>query len=77
MKGNKRHVPYPVIEAAISGDAEALQMVVDHYDGYIKKISTVKMVDGMGNEQNVADMHLCEVLKVHLITAILKFDMRK
>lgn len=77
MRLSENRVAYPVIEAAIKGDAEAIQLVIDHYDRYIKKLSVRKMVDEWGNERQVTDTHLCEILKVHLITAILKFNMRR
>lgn len=77
MRLSENRVAYSVIEAAIKGDAEAIQLVIDHYDRYIKKLSVRKMVDEWGNERQVTDTHLCEILKVHLITAILKFNMRR
>ena len=30
-----RLVPYPVIDAAVQGDADAVSRIVDHYSGYI------------------------------------------
>lgn len=33
--GQARLIPYPVIEAAVSGDADAVNQVIRHYSGYI------------------------------------------
>ena len=33
-------IPYPVIAAAVRGDPEAVNRVLDHYSGYIAALST-------------------------------------
>ena len=32
-------IPYPVIAAAVRGDPEAVNRVLDHYSGYIAALS--------------------------------------
>jgi len=71
------HISYQVLQAATKGDAEAIQKVINHYEGYIKTISTSVMIDEFGNDQYVTDTYLIEILKLHLVTAILKFDVNK
>lgn len=70
-------VSYHVIEAASLGNAEAIQEILDHYDGYIRKLSARKMIDEWDAEKQVTDTYLYGILRVHLITAILKFDVNK
>lgn len=70
-------VPYHVIEAASLGNAEAIQEILDHYDSYIRKLSASKMIDEWDAEKQVTDTYLYEILRVHLVTAILKFDVNK
>lgn len=77
MNRHECRISYQVLQAAINEDAEAIQKVIEHYEGYIKTISTSVMVDEFGNDQYVTDTYLIEVLKLHLVTAILKFDLNK
>ena len=37
-------LPFHVIEAASTGDTEAIQAVLKHYEGYITVLATRKMV---------------------------------
>lgn len=41
--------PYPVIAAAVRGDPEAVNRVIDHYSGYIAAMSVRKCCDQTGN----------------------------
>lgn len=36
-------LPFHIIEAASTGDTEAIQVVLKHYEGYITVLSTRKM----------------------------------
>lgn len=38
-KPNHRLLPYATIQAATNGDAEAIGAVLQHYEGYIAKLS--------------------------------------
>lgn len=73
----EKRVSYHVIEAASLGNAEAIQEILNHYDGYIRKLSVGKMIDEWDTEKQAMDTYLYEILRVHLITAILKFDVNK
>ena len=77
MNRNESRISFSVLQAAVNGEAEAIQQVIEHYEGYIKTISTSVMIDEFGNDQYVTDTYLIEVLKLHLVTAILKFDLNK
>ena len=41
-------LPFHIIEAASTGDTEAIQVVLKHYEGYITILSTRKMFDEFG-----------------------------
>ncbi len=38
---NKNLISYSIIVAAVSGNVEAINEVLDHYSGYIKKFQRV------------------------------------
>ena len=38
-------LPYHIIAAAASGDVEAINMVLKHYEGYIAALATRKLYD--------------------------------
>lgn len=61
---NKKLIPFEVIEKAVAGEAEAINMVLQHYAGHIKHLS---MYQGHIND----DMQ--DRLKAQLIHAIFKF----
>ena len=42
-------VPYPVIVAATKGDPDAMKMVLQHFSGYIARLSMRKLYDERGN----------------------------
>ena len=42
-------IPYPVIAAAVRGDPEAVNRVLDHYSGYIAALSMRRGYDQNGN----------------------------
>lgn len=74
---NKNLVSYSIIVAAVSGNVEAINEVLDHYSGYIKKISTSDIKDEDGHRRRIVDAYLSGILEIHLITAILKFDISR
>ena len=45
----KALVPYPVILAATKGDPDAMKMVLQHFSGYIARLSMRKLYDERGN----------------------------
>ena len=45
----KALVPYPVILAATKGDPDAMKIVLQHFSGYIARLSMRKLYDERGN----------------------------
>ena len=42
-------LPYPIILAATKGDADAMKIVMQHYESYINHLSIRKLRDESGN----------------------------
>jgi len=72
--GNTHLLPFPVIVAATSGDVEAINTVLKHYEGYIIALSTRRLYDDYGNVHLFLDEELRRTLETKLITKILTFD---
>ena len=54
-KQQRRLLPIEVIRSASSGDVEAIQKVLKHYEGYIAKLATRKLYDEYGNSYYCVD----------------------
>ncbi len=61
---NKKLIPFEIIEKAVTGEPEAMNMVLRHYTGRIKYLSTYR---GHINDD------IQDRLKAQLIKAILQF----
>ena len=48
-------LPYHIIAAAASGDVEAINEVLKHYEGYIAALSTRKLYDECWNPHYCVD----------------------
>lgn len=68
-------LPYPVIAAAVQGDPDAVNRVLQHYSGYIATLSTRTSYDAYGVPCSQVDDALRRRLETRLIIAILSFDM--
>jgi len=68
------NIPYPVIVLAASGDVDAINAVLRHFEGYIAVLATRKLYDENGNTHLCVDEGLRRRLETKLITAILNFD---
>lgn len=68
-------IPYPVIAAAVQGDPDAVNQVIDHYSGYIAAMSVRKSYDQNGNVCFVVDEDIRRRLETKLTIAILSFDL--
>lgn len=68
-----RLLPYSVIKAAAAGEAEAVNVVLNHYKGYIAKLSLVGGKDPDGNTRVYADDELRRRMETKLICKILTF----
>ena len=67
-------VSYPVIVLAASGDVDAINAVLKHYEGYIAALSTRQLLDESGNLHLCVDEALRRRLETKLITKILTFN---
>ena len=67
-------LPLEVIAAATQGDTDALCKVLEHYDGYIAKLSTRIARDEYGNSFLFVDEEMRNRLKVRLIARTLAFN---
>ena len=56
-------LPFHIIKAASEGDVEAINTVVDHYEGYIIRLSILKMYDEYGQVHYCIDKTLRRRLK--------------
>ena len=73
---SRKLVPVAVIKAAAAGDPLAVQMVLNHYQGYIIWLSTRTMYDETGQAHYVVDETLKSRLENNLIHKILEFQVR-
>ena len=78
MKQRKRKEPpeFEVIEAAISGDLEAIHEILLYFHPYIEYKRQRKFIDGFGRVQYVTDEYLKLRLENKLIEKILDFEIR-
>ena len=67
-------LPYPVILLAASGDVDAINAVLKHYESYIAVLATRQLYDDFGNPYLCIDEGIKRRLETKLITAILNFD---
>lgn len=66
-------VPYPVIVLAVSGNMEAIEMVLKHFEHYIIKMSVRQFYDIKGNIYYRMDEEIRHMIESKLIMKILKF----
>ncbi len=71
---NNHLLSYPVIVLASSGDVDAINTVLKHYEGYIGALSTRQLYDESGNPHLCVDEVLRRRLETKLITKILTFN---
>ena len=64
-------VPYPVIVAATKGDPDAMKIVLQHFSGYIARLSMRKLYDERGNVYFGVDHDIRERLQAKLMMAVL------
>lgn len=68
-------LPYEIIAAAVQGDPEAMQAVVQHYSGYIAALSMQTTYDKNGIPYTAVNEDLRWRLERKLIITILDFDL--
>ena len=65
------------IEAAASGDVDAINVVLKHYERYIVTLSTRRLYDEFGIPHLCLDEAMRRRLETKLITKLLKFDAKR
>jgi len=75
--GNRRLLPFSVIEAAAGGDVGAINKVLKHYEGYIIALSTRRLYDEDGNTHYCVDEEMRRTLETNLIVRIMQFDVTR
>ena len=63
-------LPYFVVEAAVQGDAEAIQEVLACYRAYICKLCTQPFYDEYGNVHYIVNQDMAEQVESMLVRAI-------
>ncbi|MDD2979306.1 MAG: helix-turn-helix domain-containing protein [Hespellia sp.] len=76
QKRKKKLLSFEVIEAAIDGDAEAINQILAYLKPYIIDQSQRKFINEFGGVQYVTDEHMQRRLETKLITKILDFKIR-
>lgn len=71
---NQWLIPDSIIRAAASGDAIAVNQILQHYDRYINKIATRTFYDEYGNAYLGIDEDMKQMIQTKLISRIVAFD---
>ncbi|MCD7905817.1 MAG: helix-turn-helix domain-containing protein [Clostridiales bacterium] len=64
-------LPYPVIEAAVNGSYEAVEIVLRSFESYIRFLSARKLYDKSGRVYVGIDIEIYNRLRSKLMQAIL------
>lgn len=67
-------LPYPIIIAANVGEAEAMNVILKHYDSYISSLSVRRIQDEYGNSYWGIDQEMQDCLQSKLIHSVLAFE---
>lgn len=73
---NRKPVEFKVIEAAIAGDAAAINQIVDYFQPYINSRCRRKFIDEKGRSHYGIDEYMKRRMETKLITKILDFKIR-
>lgn len=69
----KKEISLQLIQAAIGGDVDALEAVIEYYHNYIAHIATYEHCDDCGSTYWAVNEELSHRLKTKLVTAVMKF----
>ncbi len=72
----KEPVAFEIIEAAIAGDAVALNQIVDYLQPYINSRCWRKYIDESGQIRYGIDEYMKQRMETKLITKILSFEIQ-
>jgi len=75
-KKSSKYIPLNVIDLAISGDVDAINTVLKHYEEYIIKKSKRELLDENGNIHFCVDTELKRRVETTLIAAILGINIK-
>lgn len=67
---------FNVIVAAVKGDREGIDKVIEHYKPYLRELATKKLFDEFGNEYKYVDETIRCQLENKLIKSVLKFKVQ-
>ncbi|MGM9917014.1 helix-turn-helix domain-containing protein [Anaerotignum sp.] len=70
-------IEFPVIEAAVGGNTEALNGILKHYEAYISFLSIRWFYDENGIPRSYVDEEKRRMLEIKLVTMILNFEIVK
>lgn len=73
VQDRKGVLPYSVIVSAVSGNVDAINMVLKHFEGFIAALSTRTMYDEQGSPHSYVDEELRRRLETKLIAKIPTF----
>lgn len=74
IENNERGLlPYPIILAANKGEAEAMKVVIQHYESYMASLSMRKLRDEQGNTYWGMDEDTRNRLRTKLMQSVLAF----
>lgn len=75
-KKNKEMPEFETIEAAIGGDAEAINQILSYFEPFIKSECRREYQDEFGRIHCVADEYMKRRMETKLITKILDFKIK-
>lgn len=70
---NNNLLPFEIIVKSTKGDVESINEVLNHFSGYIAKMSVRKNYDNFGNVRCVVDEDICKRIENKLVSKILLF----
>lgn len=69
-KKERKLLPFQTILDATKGNPLAMEKVLNHFEGYMKTLSTRKLTDEFGNIYSYIDNNIYRRLETKLITAV-------
>lgn len=76
-KAESALLPFSTIEAAASGNVDAINTVLSHYSRYIAALSTRTLFDENGQPHLCVDDEMRRRLETKLITRVIGFDVHR
>jgi hypothetical protein len=67
---------FDVIVSAAGGDMTSIQVIIDHYNPYLRELATKKLFDEYGNEYKYMDESVRCQLENKLIKSVLDFKVQ-